>query len=552
MTRNGINPITGKRYAWEEEQRALKGDDTRELEQQIAMLQRRKKTLQAADELIPFMQFIMPDPADPGDIEKSMYEATKMHRSVGKEVETFLKGEMRFEDGSVCAQLIFCMPPRHGKTQTATKGAAAWYSGRNPTHQVAVAAYSDTLASEFGSDTRAIIGTPQYKQVFPDYRLRRGGNAKDNLETVGGGRVLFVGRGGALTGRGAHLMLIDDLFKDHEEARSQTIRDQAWNWFTKVAMTRRMGKKLVMITMTRWHSDDIIGRLTDPENPNYNAIEAAKWKIIRLPAIAEDDDPLDREPGEPLWPEKYDLDFLQSQQRLDPLGFAALYQQRPTVADGVLFRRETFQFYEKSDLPADLRIYCASDHAVATGARNDPSVLLKIGVDRQDNIYLLDCIWKKMPTDAAVEAMLALAGGKDRPLLWWAERGHISKSIGPFLRKRMLETGTYINIIEVTPAVDKEQRAQSIAARVAMGKVYFPKGAWWTEKAVSEMLAFPNGNHDDFVDTIAYIGLGLQSQFGPGKIKSREEAPKFGTLAWVKQQDKWAAARRRAASAGGF
>src|SRR5690606_5501768 len=137
-----------------------------------------------------------------------------------------------------------------------------------------------------------------------------------------------------------------------------------------VAMSRLMGRKLVMITMTRWHSDDIIGRLTDPENPYYNAEEAKTWKIIRLPALAEDDDPLGRAPGEPLWPEQYDIDFLLSQQRLDALGFAALYQQRPTVADGTLFRRENIRYYQREDLPEDLRYYCASDHAVGTKERN--------------------------------------------------------------------------------------------------------------------------------------------------------------------------------------
>src|SRR5690606_21988997 len=124
---------------------------------------------------------------------------------------------------------------------------------------------------------------------------------------------------------------------------------------------------LVLIIMTRWHSDDIVGRLTDPDNPHYNAVEAKGWKIINIPAIAEEDDPLGRKPGEALWPERYDLDFLAQQQRLDPLGFAALYQQRPTVADGVLFRRENIQRYKPDELPEDLRYYAASDHAVATG-----------------------------------------------------------------------------------------------------------------------------------------------------------------------------------------
>jgi predicted phage terminase large subunit-like protein len=408
------------------------------------------------------------------------------------------------------------------------------------------------MAQDFGADTRAIMASSQFKQIFPAFALRRGGNAKDNIQTIKGGRAVFVGRGGALTGRGAHLLLGDDLFKDHEEARSQAIRDQAWNWFTKVAMTRRMGKKLVVLTMTRWHSDDVIGRLTDPENPNYNAIEAKKWKIIRLPAIAEDDDPLGRKPGEALWPERYDLDFLESQQRLDPLGFSALYQQSPTVADGVLFRRESFQYYRMNELPTDLRYYCASDFALGTGQRHDSTVHIKIGIDKQDNIYIVDCYWRKVASDVSVEAMLEMGRGPTAPLIWWAEKGHISKSIGPFLHKRMLETRTHLNIREVTPSGDKEQRAQSIAARIAMGKVYFPRDAIWTERAINELLAFPNGTHDDFVDTIAYIGLGLRSQFAPKAAQNVQSEPKFGTLAWVKLQAKWAEQQLASTQAGGF
>src|SRR5690606_20560937 len=110
----------------------------------------------------------------------------------------------------------------------------------------------------------------------------------DNIVTDRGGRIISAGRGGQINGRGAHLLLVDDLYKDADEARSETIRNKAWDWFTKVALYRRMGKRLTVITMTRWHSDDIIGRLTDPDNPHYNAQEAAEWKIIRLPGLAEE------------------------------------------------------------------------------------------------------------------------------------------------------------------------------------------------------------------------------------------------------------------------
>lgn len=552
MADNRINPKTGKRYSFvdphQQKLEAIKA--AKAADRELQLLLRAQRALQSRDDLLTFTQFTMPDPEDPNDIDKSRYEAADFHRKVANVLTQFVNGTLTFDDGRPCTQLIFCMPPRHGKTQLATKSLGAWYSGKFPSHDIAVASYSDTMATDFGADTRAIMQSAPFKQVFPKHRLQRGGAAKDNIQTAEGGRAVYVGRGGALTGRGAHILLIDDLFKDFEEARSQAIRDQAWNWFTKVAMTRRMGRKLVLVTMTRWHSDDVIGRLTDPENPNYNAEEARNWKIIRLPAVAEEDDPLGRTPGGALWPGRYDTDFLQSQQRLDPLGFAALYQQRPTVADGVMFRRETIQYYDK--LPENLRFYASSDHAVGTNQRNDPSCLLKVGVDAQDNIYIVDADWRRMPTDVAVEAMLTMAGGNARPLFWWAERGHISKSIGPFLRKRMQETGVYINLIEVTPSNDKQTRAQSIAGRVAMGKVYFPRNAPWATRAVDELLAFPNGNHDDFVDALAYIGLGLQSQFGPRKAAPKTEEPKFGTVAWLKLNERWKREQHATASHGGF
>lgn len=534
-----INPQTGKRYnyvdpvvAKREEVRAA-----RAIEEEIKLLERQKMALAARDDLLKFTQFTMPDPEDPSDISLTKYEAAEFHRAVARGLEDVERGKT--------PQLIFCMPPRHGKTELATKRLAAWYSGKHPEHDVIVAAAGDELAKDFGGDVRAIMQIKQYHQVFPDHKLRRGGTAKDNIQTVQGGRLIFAGRGGQINGRGAHLLLIDDLYKDATEARSQTIRDQAWEWLVKVALYRRMGKRLTIITMTRWHSDDIIGRLTDPENPHYDAKEAASWKIIRLPGIAEDDDPLGRKPGEALWPERYDIEYHMSNQRRDPLGFAALTQQRPTVADGILFRRENIQRYKPHELPEKLRYYAASDHAVGTKQRNDPSCFGKAGVDAQDNLWLTDVFWKRVPTDQAVEAMLVMGGGDTdkRPLIWWAERGHISMSIGPFLFKRMAETGIYINIREVTPKDDKETRAQSIAARTAMGKVFIPEGPTW-DKAVEQMLAFPNGTNDDFVDMLSLLGLGLQSQFGASAPAPKKTEPKFGTAAWLKQNDKWAEAKR--------
>lgn len=553
MSRNPVNPITGKRREWEAAQAAAKAaaqeNDPVAIQRHVELLERQKRVLQAREDLLAFTQFTMPDPEDINNVHKTRYEAAQFHKIVARHLEEVESGKI--------TQLIFCMPPRHGKTELATKRLAAWYSGRHPEQDIIVAAAGDDLASDFGGDVRAIMNTPQYKQVFPAHRLRKGGTAKDNIQTVQGGRLIFAGRGGQINGRGAHLLLVDDLYKDAEEARSQTIRDKAWDWFVKVALYRRMGKRLTIITMTRWHSDDIIGRLTDPENPHYNSEEAKGWKIIRLPGLAEENDPLGRKPGEALWPEKrrdgsaFDVAYHMANQRRDPLGFAALTQQRPTVADGVLFRRENIQRYDLKDRPENLRFYAASDHAVGTKQRNDPSCFGKAGVDAQNNLWFTELFWERVPTDRAVEQMLAMGTGDDAPLIWWAESGHISKSIGPFLYKRMAETGRFIQIREIVPSVDKETRAQSMAARVAVGKVYIPKGPIW-DRAVEEMLAFPNGTHDDFVDMLSLFGIGLQSQFGAQAPRPAPAQPKVGTAAWLKQNDKTVEARRAEQAAGRF
>ena len=549
-----VNPKTGKRYAWEEEQRQANDVALQETHKQIALLERQTKAVEARHRFMTYIKFTSPDPEDPNNVEKSRYKDAKHHRAVAKVLEAIINEEVEY------TFVILTMPPRHGKSEQVSRKLPAWVMGKFPTWNGVVATYNDDFAADFGKNVRDIVKTPQHKQVFANFGLKRGGAASDRLETVQGGQWSFVGRGGSLTGRGGHILICDDLIKDDKEAQSQAIRDQAWNWFTKVAMSRRMGRKIVIMTFTRWHADDPIGRLTDPENPYFNEKLAKRIKVINIPAIAEDDDPIGRKPGEPLWPDgpdKFDLDFLEEQRALDPLGFEALYQQRPSLLDGDLFKRENIRFYgpgTPNRLPEDLRIYAASDHAVATGQRNDFTVLLKVGIDAYSNIYLLECFWQKAKTDVVVEAFLDMGRGNMKPLLWGAEKGHISKSIGPFLRKRMLETGVFLNIREITPVGDKAQRAQSIVGRVAMGKVFFPRDAVWTEKAINQMMAFPNGPHDDFVDTLSILGLMLQSQFAASNssAKKREDTPKFGSLAWVKLSDRWKEEQRALKASGGF
>lgn len=500
-------------------------------------LRRVLKARAARDNLLDFIEFTTPDHEAWDDPDRSAYKAAAHHKAICQDVQDFIEGKWpEFEI------LILTMPPRHGKSEIVSRRLPAWLAGRSPRENGVVATYNDDFAADFGDDVRRIINSARFKEVFPDFKLAKGGTAKDRLKTTQAGQLSFVGRGGSLTGRGAHWSVYDDLIKDDKEASSKAIRDQAWNWFTRVAMTRRMGAKRVIMTFTRWHGDDPIGRLTDPENEFYSERLALRTKIINLPAIAEQDDPLGRRPGGALWPDgpdRFDEDFLATQQALDPIGFSSLYQQRPTVEDGILFRRENVRLYIPDELPEDLRYYCASDHAVTTEQRSDLSCLVKVGVDRNDHLWLVDLWWQKARTDVVVEAMLTMGSGRRAPLIWWAEKGHISKSIGPFLKKRMLETNRIFNLVEVTPAGDKEQRAQAISARMSLGRVHIPAGQWWTDRAVNELLAFPNGRHDDFVDAMAYIGLGLRSQVRASPVAATKAAePRYGTFDWLRQQQR--------------
>ena len=515
-------------------------------------LARRQAKLQAArDNLLDYIEFTMPDPEAPNDVTRSQYQAAKHHKAVCKAVQTFVEGG--YEGYNI---LILTMPPRHGKSQIVSRHLPAWYSGRYPNQSVVVASYGDEFAADFGAEVRRLVYTPQHKQVFPTHKLVRGGTAKDRLNTTAGGLMFFVGRGAALTGRGAHLFIADDLIKDDKEAASQAIRDQAWNWLTRVAMTRRMGRKLMILTFTRWHSDDPIGRLTDPENQWYRREIAEKIKVINLPAFAEEDDPLGREVGEPLWPDgpdKFDATFLNDFRVIDPLGFASLYQQRPTLAEGDLFKMEGVRLYEPDALPGNLRWYAASDHALSTDHRRDPSCFGKAGVDDKGHLWLDELFWQRVAPEVAVETMLSMGSGHRQPLVWWAERGHISKSIGPFLKKRMAETSRFFNVQEVTPIGDKASRAASAVARWNLGMIHLPANAPWTEKAIAELMAFPNGNHDDFVDMLALLCLGLRVQVpasAPASDASKE--PKYGTFNWIKAQQKRDAADARQLRYGGF
>jgi len=503
---------------------------------ELHALKRALKVKQARRLLIPFVELTMPDVKDPDDSDKSMYDTQEFHRAIAAALEDCAKKKLK--------RLIICTPPRMGKTELSVHRFTAWLMGQNPRNNVIVGTYSDTFAEDHGRKVRAIINTKIYKQIFPSFEFMKGGEASDRLGTTAGGLAFFVGRGGGTTGRGADYFIIDDPIKNREEAASVTARESTWEWFHDVVKTRLMDENsVIIIIMTRWHEDDIVGRLTDPGNPHYIEEEAALWNIINLPALAEEGDVLNRKVGEALWPYKKDgtpkftVEYLHSLRRSNPRTFSALHQQRPSPEDGTYYLRDMFRFYKsRAELPAGMRIYAASDHAVGTLQTHDKTCLLIVGVDGIGDIWVIDCVWKRMGPKEAIAEMLRLAD-QWKPLIWWAESGHIQKSIGPFLRDQQRKENVWFSVSPVVPSADKVQRAQSSIGLMSLGRVKFPSWQPWCQAAVDEMLKFDNAPHDDFVDAFSLIGLGLHRI-----VKGRAEkvagavsdAPKIGTLRWVK------------------
>jgi predicted phage terminase large subunit-like protein len=517
-------------------------------ERQAQLIERLLAADKARDDLLAFTQLVMPDPNDPDNPRKSTYKPAKHHRVIAAALEEIEKGTYN--------RLIINVPPRHGKTELASKRFAAWFAGRHPEKSVIFGTYNEKYAEDIGRKVRETIQSAAFQQVFPDVGLKDGSKASDRLETTAGGILAFVGRGGTITGRGGDILVVDDPLKDRREADSPAIRDTLWGWWTDTFGSRAMTDEArILLIQTRWHEDDLVGRLTDPLNAFYDEEEARQWKIIDLPALAFEDevDPLGRKPGEALWPERFGADWLLTRQRQNPRGFASLYQGRPSAIGGNFFQDEWLQTYKPNELPKNLRIYAASDHAVSTAQDRDKTCLIPVGVDDKDNIYILpDVWWRSAPTDKAVEAMLKIMNER-RPTYWWAERGHITKSIGPFLRKRMLEEKVYCAICEVIPLADKLTRAQSIQGRMAMGKVFFPEKAPWWPEARDQLLKFPAAAHDDFVDALAYIGLGLAQQASAGQVRQLARASKPGTFgALLDQSNKARRAQAIAASTGGW
>lgn len=380
--------------------------------------------------------------------------------------------------------MIF-MPPRHGKSELASKRFPAWCLGRDPRRQIIAASYNSDLANDFGRHVRNIVGEPEFREVFANVSLATDSHAANRMNTNHGGAYVAAGVGTAVTGRGAHIALIDDPFKDREEADSERRRDLVDDWYRSTLFTRLMPGGAIVLIQTRWHEDDLAGRLLEREGD--------QWEVLELPAIDD--------AGNALWPEWYDRDALERiKATIGPREWSALYQQKPQPDEGTFFQREWLKEWDEK--PDALNIYGTSDYAVTDGG-GDYTVHRIWGVDAAGTIHRLDGWRGQTAADEWIERKLDLIA-KHKPLAWFGEAGVIQKAVEPMLRRRMLDRKVFCRIEWLPSIADKPTRARGFQARAAMGKVRLEPGA-----DISEYLSFPAGKHDDEVDTASLIGRAL-------------------------------------------
>ena len=460
-----------------------------DLSAQVKAEQELAKRILARKRLLPFVERFNPD-----------YLAGWVHKDICQRLEKFSEQVANKES----PRLMLFMPPRHGKSTLASVAFPAWHLGRHPNHEFISCSYLGSLAMNFSRKVRQLLREPVYKNVFEKARLDKDSQSIESWQTTQGGGYVAAGVGGGITGKGAHVMVIDDPVKNREDAESDNNRDATWDWYTSTAYTRLSPGGGILVILTRWHDDDLAGRLLKQAEEG-----ADQWEVIKYPAIAEIDETF-RKYGESLHPERYNVDALeQIRKAIGPRDWSALYQQNPVSDEGDYFSRDMIRYYEDEDIEyAQLNYYCAWDLAIGQRDRNDYSVGIVVGVDEYDNLFVVDVVRGKYDGFELVEQILDLYETW-RPGIVGIERGHIEMALGPFLQKRTRERGlneAYFKDLKVGRR-DKEARARAIQGRMQQGMVYFPKDAVWTGTMVAELLRFPNGAHDDQVDALAWIGL---------------------------------------------
>jgi predicted phage terminase large subunit-like protein len=481
------------------------------------------------------------------------YKAGWFHKKMGKVLEKFLDDVIAEKS----PRLIIVAPPRHGKSEEASRCFPAFALGKYPDLDIIATSYASDLASSINRDIQRIIDSPEYNELFPDTTLWG-----SNIRTVADGSYLrnsdifeivdhkgvykSAGVGAGVTGRGARVILVDDPVKDAQEAGSETVRKGIWDWFTSTLYTRLMPGGGIIIIMTRWHEDDLVGRILANMKKG-----GEHYDVFKFPAIAEEDEideesgELLRKKGEALHPERYSLSALEriklgtsDKPGVGSKVWASLYQGSPAAAEGNLFKKEKWGWHrlsskrysemtprERRTLHIQLEINTVTqtwDTALGVKKQNDYSACVTLGIAR-NRFYILD-VWKDRLQFPDVKRQVELQFDS------WAVVNKVNVEGGGSASGKAtvqaVQRDSRVPIFEVIHATDKVLRADTITPYQEAGMIYFLEGPngekeEWQADFIEQCSNFPNGKHDDDVD--AFIGGMEDATGGEGPIEISDE-----------------------------
>lgn len=427
------------------------------------------------------------------------YQMGWVHKEICDTLDQFL----RDVEAQKSPRLIVCQPPRSGKSEIVSRRFPAYALGKNPDLQIIATSYSSDLVSRFNRDVQRIIDDDIYREIFPSTTLN-GRNVKtdtrasyirtsDLFEVVGHkGSYRSTGVGGGITGQGADILIIDDPIKDRAEANSPTIREKLWDWYTSTAYTRLSPGGGVIVMATRWHTDDLIGRLIQKMQEG----SGDDFNVITYPAIAEHDEP-HRKTGEALHPERYDLEQLNAiRQTIGPQDWSALYQQRPVPEGGAVFKIDAFKRWNSTNLPPAFDQILGSWDMTFKDSKSSDYVVGQVWGRKGVDLYLLDLFRGQWDFTKTLEMFALMTAKYPRTHRWLIEDKANGSAIISVLKKQIH------GITPITPTESKLERAYAVTPLIEAGNVYIPESATWLANFEDELLNFPAGAHDDQVDSM--------------------------------------------------
>ena len=429
-----------------------------------------KRTHDAQKNFLSFVKFMWPD----------FVEGTH-HRIIAEKFDRIADGTLK--------RLIVNMPPRHTKSEFASFMLPAFIMGRNPMTKIIQTSHTAELSQRFGRKTKQLIDSSDYKKIFPETALQADSKAAGRWDTSAGGEYFAAGVGGAITGRGADLLIIDDPHSE-QDALSETAMENAYEWYTSGPRQRLQPGGAIVLVMTRWSTIDLTGNLMKAQVEP----KADQWEVVEFPAIMDS--------GLPTWPEYWKLQELESvKASLAITKWNAQWMQRPTSEEGAILKREWWKPWAEKDTPNLHYIIQSYDTAFSKKETADYSAITTWGVfspdDARPALILLDARRGRWEFTELKETAL-------KEYNYWEPEMVLveAKASGMPLSDELRRAGIPVTNYTPTRGNDKHTRVNSIAPMFESGMVFYPEGRTFAEEVIEECAAFPYGENDDYVDTV--------------------------------------------------